>query len=263
MSPPISRPSLLRIFSPQFLRTALAVLLGIVGSARAEAAEMSAEERELAAILTSDRGQRRDRSRMHVDPILSAVARARAEDMAKRRYVAHVNPDGFGPNALVRAAGYALPSFWGGGRSQNFIESIGAGQATAELAWEGWMRSSPHRTHLLASASFYRDQTNFGIGSYADPSSPFRKYWVVITAPPTSRGEAVHTTRRSGKPATVAVAMPVWRSADEDADEVRERVPTNAPRPSATRAPVADKLWNWSEPVSAPRPRVTRIGGAG
>jgi uncharacterized protein YkwD len=263
MSPPISRPAFLHIFSPRCLCIALAVLLGIVGIRRVEAVEMSADEKEIAARLTGDRGQRRDRSRMHADPILTAVARARAEDMARRRYVAHVNPDGFGPNALVRAAGYSLPSFWGDGRSKNFIESIGAGSATAEQAWEGWMRSSAHRTHLLASTSFYRDQTNFGIGSYFDPSSPYRRYWVIITAPPSSRGAAVQTSHRTGKAASVAVSMPVWSGGDSDADELRERVPVVAPRPSAIRVPAAGKLWNWAEPVSAPRPRVTRIIGAG
>ena len=255
----ISRLRILHIFHPHCLRIALAVLLGIVGVRSAGAVEMNADERELASRLTGDRAQRRDHSRMHADPILTAVARARAEDMAKRRYMAHVNPDGFGPNALVRAAGYALPSFWGGGRSQNFIESIGAGYATAEQAWEGWMRSSAHRTHLLASSSFYRDQTNFGIGSYSDPSSPFRRYWVIITAPPSSRGEPVQTSGRTGKAANVAVSVPLWKDADRDADAIRPRVPAAAPRPSATRAPAAGKLWNWNEPVSAPRPRATRI----
>ncbi len=252
----------LRIFRLQSLLIALAVLLGVVGVRRAAAVEMNADERELAMRLTSDSGQRRDRSRMHSDPILTAVARSRAEDMARRRYMAHVNPDGLGPNALVRSAGYALPSFWSGSRSQNFIESIGAGYATAEQAWEGWMRSPAHRTHLLASSSFYRDQTNFGIGSYSDPSSPFRRYWVIITAPP-PRGEAVHVSRRFGTPASVAIAAPVWGGADSDAEEVRERAPVIAPRPSATRAQAAEKLWNWSEPVSAPRPRVIRIAGEG
>ncbi len=219
---------------------------------------MNAGEKELASRLTGDSAQRRDRSRMHADPILTAVARARAEDMAKRRYMAHVNPDGFGPNALVRAAGYALPAFWSGARSGNFIESIGAGYATAEQAWDGWMRSSAHRTHLLASSSFYRDQTNFGIGSYSDPSSPFRKYWVIITAPP-SRGEAVQTSRRTEKAASVAVSVPLWSDGGRKSAEARKRIPVAAPRPSATRTPDAERLWNWSGSESAPRPSVVRI----
>ena len=230
---------------------ALAALL-VCGAARSVAAGLTADEQQLAAHLTGDRGQRRDRSRMQLDPILTSVARARAQDMATRRYFAHVNPDGTGPNALVRAAGYVLPSFWGGSRSQNFIESIGAGYATPEQAWEGWMNSSAHRTHLLASSSFYRDQTNFGIGSYSDPSSPFRRYWVIITAPPSSRGEAAFVSRSRAKPARIAVAMPMSNADDEGA----------ALRPSAARARTTEKLWNSDIPVAVPRARVAQLFGA-
>ncbi len=266
MSQPIIRQEFLRIFGPPHFCIALAVLLGFVGLRPTAAVEMSADEQQLASWLTGDRGQRRDRSRMHADPILTAVARARAEDMAARRYMAHVNPDGIGPNALVRAAGYLLPSFWGTGRSGNFVESIGAGYATAEQAWEGWMRSPAHRTHLLASSSFYRDQTNFGIASYSDPSSPFRHYWVVITAPPSARGEGMQSSRRAAKPVRVAAAMPIWSNVDPDEDAVPELSRVIAPRPSATREPAAaaaSKLWTWPEHVTAPRPRVVRIIGAG
>jgi uncharacterized protein YkwD len=229
-------------------------------SAQHAAADMTSDEQQLAARLIGDRGQRRDRSRMHADPILTAVARARAEDMARRRYFSHVNPDGCGPNFLVRSAGYELPSSWSG-RSGNFIESIGAGYATAEQAWEGWMRSSGHRTHLLASSSFYRDQTNFGIGSYSDPSSPFRRYWVVITAPPPSRGDATFVSRRSVSPVRIiAGLLPILSNVDPEEGPVTDWEP--APRPSVTRAP-AEKLWNWEDQFSAPRPPVTRIIGAG
>lgn len=261
-----------------FQKTTLGIFLGALlisgGAQRATALELNAEERQLAARLTGDRGQRRDRSRMHADPILTAVARARAEDMAKRRYFAHVNPDGMGPNFLVRSAGYSLPSSWSG-RSANFIESIGAGYATAEQAWDGWMNSSSHRTHLLASSSFYRDQTNFGIGSYADPSSPFRRYWVIITAPPASRNEPIYLSQRSAKTARVAVAMPIFSNVDPDAGEVRDTVSEPTPRPTAPAAPGAaiapspfaaspapgETLWNWEGSVSAPRPAATKLNG--
>lgn len=246
-------------FQKNFLAVLLGALLLCCCAPRAAAGELNAEERELAARLTGDRGQRRDRARMHADPILTAVARARAEDMAKRRYFSHVNPDGIGPNWLVRSAGYTLPPSWAG-RSSNFIESIGAGYATAEAAWEGWMNSHSHRTHLLASSSFYRDQTNFGIGSYTDPSSPLRRYWVIITAPPASRGESAYASRHSAKPARVAVAMPIFSNVDPDEGEIRDEAPAPAPRPSATRPVAGEKLWNWEGPISAPRPRAMRKG---
>ncbi len=250
---------------PAFL-AALAALVGF-GGLRCSALELSTEERQLATRLTGDRGQRRDAGRMRLDPILTAVARSRAQDMATRRYFSHVNPDGLGPNALVRAAGYSLPASWNG-RSENFIESIGAGYPTADAAWEGWMNSSSHRTHLLASTSFYRGQTNFGIGSYSDPASPYRRYWVIITAPP-ARGDDALVSRRPGRSGRVAMLAPVYSNVDPDRGEVRDAVAEVAPRPSASLqsasvAPSA-RLWNWKEPASAPlapRPRATRIIGA-
>ncbi|MEO6787438.1 MAG: CAP domain-containing protein [Chthoniobacteraceae bacterium] len=249
-----------RIFRTPFIAIALTALLMCGTARRAAAVELNAEEQHLASRLTGDQGQRRDRSRMHLDPILTAVARARAEDMAHRRYFSHVNPDGLGPNFLVRAAGYALPSAWGG-RSGNFIESIGAGYATAEAAWEGWMHSSSHRTHLLASSSFYRDQTNFGIGTYTDPSSPYRRYWVIITAPPSSHGEDAFVSRHSAKPARIAGLMPVLSDVDPDEGRIidwESEQHLGAPRPAA-----AEKLWNSDGPEPASRPPAPRIIGAG
>lgn len=145
---------------------------------------LTPEEQKIANYLVNASGQHRDRSQMHPDDRLIQVARARAMDMAKRNYFDHVNPDGYGPNYLVRQTGYQLPSFWSTSKSANNIESIEAGYMTAEDAWSGWMASSPHKTHLLALDSFYRDQTSYGVGHYYDAKSKYKHYWVVITAPP-------------------------------------------------------------------------------
>ena len=161
---------------------AFALLIILQGTALA--GPLNREEQALVRQFIDAPGQERNRDEMQLDPILTAVAQARAEDLATRRYFSHVNPDGFGPNHLVRAAGYALPAFWSGSRSGNFIESIGAGYDTPEDAWAGWMKSSGHRSHLLAAKSFYRNQTRYGVGYHFDRASPLRNYWVVITAPP-------------------------------------------------------------------------------
>ena len=106
--------------------------------------------------------------------------------MAARNYFDHTNPDGNGPNFLVKQAGYTLPNWWDGSRAANNIESISAGYETAAAAWEGWMQSPPHKTHLLALDDFYRNQTSCGVGVVRDPRSSYKVYWVVITAPPMS-----------------------------------------------------------------------------
>ena len=143
---------------------------------------LSAEEQALADYMVEHPQQQRASLTCH--PILAQVARERAEDMARRHYFGHVNPDGFGPNYLVREAGYVLPSYYGTELTANNIESIAGGFSTAEAAWECWMDSDSHRDQLLGSFPFFADQVEYGVGYAYDPASPYRHYWVVITAKP-------------------------------------------------------------------------------
>ena len=82
-----------------------------VSETRATAVTLTREEQEFVRILRADNRQRRADSRLH--PVLQRVARERARDMARRRYFSHTNPDGDGPNVLLKRAGYQLPSWWG------------------------------------------------------------------------------------------------------------------------------------------------------
>lgn len=141
-------------------------------------------EAEMAALLVSDRGQRR--ARMSRNAILDGVARARAQDMADRGYFSHVNPDGLGANTLVRRAGYRLPSTYDDSPAAYNIESAAAGDpyATARAAWRGWMGSRGHRTHLLGLHPAFAEQTEYGVGYVYQPNSRKGHYWVVLIAPP-------------------------------------------------------------------------------
>jgi uncharacterized protein YkwD len=175
----------------------ITIILGF-GAPQAQALTFTAEEQKLANLLVNASGQRRDKSQMRPDDRLTQVARARAMDMAKRRYFDHTNPDGEAANYLVRQTGYQLPSHYSTSRSGNNIESIGAGYLNANEAWSGWMGSSGHKTHLLANDSFYRAQTSYGIGHYYDSSSPYKHYWVVLTAPPSPVATLSIATPTSG-----------------------------------------------------------------
>ncbi len=162
---------------------AFATLVALsVGGARSSEAALNSQEQALANLVIANRGQHI--GPMELDATLCAVARAKAADMARRRYYAHVNPDGHGPNWLVRAAGYPLPDWWGTDPAANYIESLDASEPTAGEAWNAWMGSPGHKAHILASTAFYRDQTSFGVGYYYDAASPWRHYWVILTAPP-------------------------------------------------------------------------------
>jgi len=99
-------------------------------------------------------------------------------------YFAHTNPDGFGPNYLVHQAGYVLPSYYGTEPDANNIESIAGGYPTAVATWQVWMGSPGHRAHLLGLTAFWVEQIEYGVGYAYDPTSPYRHYWVVITAKP-------------------------------------------------------------------------------
>jgi hypothetical protein len=144
----------------------------------------NSQEQAIANYLVSHPEQRRPF--MKADPILSQVARAKAQDMANRGYYSHVNPEGQGPNYLVERAGYDLPDWWGSSISANYVESITAGYADASSSWNQWMGSAPHKNHILAHDSFYADQTSYGVGFASNPGSPYQYYWVIITAPPAS-----------------------------------------------------------------------------
>lgn len=141
---------------------------------------LNPEEAALARLFeVSPRQQRRT---MRCDPILARVARAKAVDMATRRYFSHVTPDGDGPNRLVRRAGYELPRLYSTGKRANNVEAIAAGYETAAEAWTSWVDSRRHRPQVLGLAAFHAAQSDYGVGFAQVPGSRYRYYWVLITA---------------------------------------------------------------------------------
>ncbi len=141
---------------------------------------LSAAESQLAELLRNDVNQQR--STLGCNPILSQVAQARAEDMARRGYFDHTNPDGLTPNRLVLNAGYVLPKYYP--QDGNTIESIAGGTTTPAETWRALMDSPGHRMHIVAEDSFYAKQVDFGVGYVYVPNSQYKHYWVIITAEP-------------------------------------------------------------------------------
>jgi uncharacterized protein YkwD len=80
-------------------------------------------------------------------PQLAEVARAHAQDMARRGYLAHENPEGLNP--LQRATGAGVSGF------RLLAENIGASTVSGnrvEAIVTEWMRSHDHRENVLNPA---------------------------------------------------------------------------------------------------------------
>jgi uncharacterized protein YkwD len=76
-------------------------------------------------------------------PVLQVAAQAHAEDMGRRDFYRHQNPDGVGPPQRIRHAGYR-------GRVTGENIHWGSGiNATPVRIVNGWMNSPGHRANIL------------------------------------------------------------------------------------------------------------------
>ncbi len=161
------------------------VIWSVAGSALAESVgetevcDLRESERRLLELIVNSAAQHREA--LECQASLVEFARARAEDMASRNYFSHVNPDRFGPNSLLRDAGYALPDSYGGGGS-NSVEAIAAGYSNPEVVFRKLLNSSTHRAHLLGEGEFFRVQDQIGVAHAYNPDSDYEDYWVIIIA---------------------------------------------------------------------------------
>lgn len=105
--------------------------------------------------LLSDTNQQRSQAglpNLSENARLDQSAQAKAEDMIKRNYWAHVGPDGTQPWQYFSDAGYSYRSAG---------ENLAYGFLTAGQTVDAWMNSPTHRANLLGN---YRD-VGFGIAS--------------------------------------------------------------------------------------------------
>lgn len=86
------------------------------------------------------------------DSRLAVVARRHSEDMVRRRYFSHTNPDGRDPFERLRGAGIHYRAA---------AENIAQGQTRGRETYEDWMESTGHRRNIENC-----DYTHFGIGLY-------------------------------------------------------------------------------------------------
>jgi hypothetical protein len=159
-------------------------MLALMHSAPALAITPNAQEVDMGNRIATHSGQHR--ASMVYHPSLNLVARAKALDLARRDYFAHVDPDGYGPNYAIRLSDYQLPNFWGAKKDDNFVESLAGGYVDVEAAFNAWIESEAHRRHVLGQTSFYAEQTYYGVGYASVPGTDFVRYYVFVSAPPDS-----------------------------------------------------------------------------
>jgi hypothetical protein len=100
---------------------------------------------------------------------LTASSRFRADDMLKRNYFDHLDPDGTGPNAHALKFGYALGRNYKRDKTTNNIESISAGYDKAadilkSLIVDEGIENLGHRKQLLAMQPFHALAREIGVG---------------------------------------------------------------------------------------------------
>lgn len=155
--------------------------IAAICTAPAQVHRLNTDEMKMFQLASKNPGQKR--GKMTLDPILCKTARERASDMAKRNYFSHVNPNGQGPNFLIRRAGYVLPLYYDKSRAGNNIESIAKTVGDSKAAFKDWMNSSGHKPHLLGENAFYKEQTSVGVGVFRSPKPPHYRHYVFLSAP--------------------------------------------------------------------------------
>lgn len=104
-----------------------------------------------------------------VNAELMASSRFRANDMLKRDYFSHVDPDGFGPNSRALEKGYVLGKHYKRSKETNNIEAIAAGDESPadilkSLIIDDGVPDLGHRKQLLAMQEFHALAREIGVG---------------------------------------------------------------------------------------------------
>ena len=194
---------------PHFRNRVAGIAMGIIlmaAPAHAGIHRLNSDEMDLFHRISTHPGQQREKPTL--DPILCIVARQRGADMARRNYYAHTNPSGLGPNFLVSRAGFMLPGYYDSSRSGNNIESIAMSIGNPKEVFSLWLKSSPHRLHVLGGHEFYQQQGAIGVGVFRSPHAPFYKYYVFLSAPPNASLHVRSAILTSPKGAILANTRP-------------------------------------------------------
>jgi uncharacterized protein YkwD len=124
--------------------------------------EHTAEARAAVLCLVNQHRAERGLAPLVEHPALQAAAQGHAEDMGRREFYAHDNPDGADPHKRITSAGYR-----GRTTGENIHWGIGINATPARIV-DGWMNSPGHRANILRS-----EFTHVGTGIAYDAPERF------------------------------------------------------------------------------------------
>lgn len=137
-----------------YLPMILIVVIGVaVNNAWASHGVLGAKSDYSQASLLKETNEERAKAQepeLTIDPLLTAAAQAKANDMVANNYWAHNSPDGKSPWSFITAAGYQY---------QEAGENLAYGFDGAAETVAGWMNSTEHRANILNA-----DYQNVGFG---------------------------------------------------------------------------------------------------
>ena len=103
----------------------------------------------------NDQRVARKLSALGADKLLSGIARAHSEDMAKRNFFSHVNPEGEDPTARGKRARYECHKEFGRAVREGLAENLYEGPMPPAMndivraSVRDWMNSPEHRRNIL------------------------------------------------------------------------------------------------------------------
>lgn len=199
-----------------------------------------------------------------VSPVLTAAAQAKADDMAKNGYFAHVSPSGLDSWHWFKLEGYSF-SYAGENLAVDFTDSDDVNQA--------WLNSPTHRANILnghfteigvatAEGTFEGHPTTFVVQMFGTPAQPAPITASVLPSNPSELAVA-HTdaapadvlgaSAEPAKQASAKIAPAKVAVADAEPAAPSSTVATAAPAlVTGTAAPVRYAPF-WARLVSSPR----------
>lgn len=133
-----------------------------------------------------DGDSRQARPTLTCSPALVAAAKERAKTLSREGALSHCDQQGECANQVARRYGCILPASYA--PNGNNIESLTAGTANAQVAFDSLANSYAHFVHLFARnhdgsvSPFFVQQTHVGIALEIAPTSYWGFYWVILIA---------------------------------------------------------------------------------